>query len=298
VGISRSSPRYRSRRSGDEELRERLRQLAAARWRFRYRRLHGLLRREGEVLNHKRVLPAVQGRRAVRAQETTKRVAREVRLPLEVPSAPDQLWSLDFVSDALAWGRKIRLLTVLDAYPRECWAIEVDTSLSGMRVARVLDRLISERGTMPVEIVLDNGSELTSRALDQWAYERGVRLRFIDPRKPVQNAYIESFAWTTIETVPTARCGTSLRRSSARATSSGWSRPDCNYAWYANGGARQSDRPEVTRPGDDEVEHGQQRLRQLVSPGKRPMTRTRRCTSPRERSRMFVERSRRRRCSG
>jgi putative transposase len=97
------------------------------------------------------------------------------------------------VSDALAWGRKIRALTVVDAYTRECLAIEVDTSLSGLRVARVLDRVISKRGSMPVEIVLDNGPELTSRALDQWAYERGVRLRFIDPGKPVQNAYIESF---------------------------------------------------------------------------------------------------------
>jgi putative transposase len=193
AGISRSGARYRSRRSGDEELRERLRQLAAARRRFGYRRLHVLLRREGEVVNHKRVYRLYREEGLSVRKRRRKRVAREARLPLEAPTAPDQLWSLDFVSDALAWGRKIRALTVVDAYTRECLAIEVDTSLSGMRVARVLDRIISERGAMPFEIVLDNGPELTSRALDQWAYERGVRLRFIEPGKPVQNAYIESF---------------------------------------------------------------------------------------------------------
>ena len=97
------------------------------------------------------------------------------------------------MSDSLAWGRRIRMLTVEDTYTRESLAIEVDTSLPGVRVARVLDGVIAERGVAPVEIVLDNGPELTSRALDQWAYERGVRLRFIEPGKPVQNAFIESF---------------------------------------------------------------------------------------------------------
>ena len=114
-------------------------------------------------------------------------------MPALAPSGPNQCWSLDFMSDALSWGRRIRLLTVEDAYTRESLAIEVDTSLSGVRVARGLDRVIEEGGGMPVEITLDNGPELTSRALDQWAYERGVRLRFIEPGKPVQNAYIESF---------------------------------------------------------------------------------------------------------
>ena len=95
--------------------------------------------------------------------------------------------------DALWWGRKVRMLAIVDTYTREALAIEVDTSIGGQRVARVLDRVISERGTRPEEIVLDNGPELTSRALDQWAYERRVRLRFIQPGKPVQNAFIESF---------------------------------------------------------------------------------------------------------
>lgn len=122
-----------------------------------------------------------------------KRVAAGVRLPAVQAMQPDQMWSLDFVSDALAWGRKLRMLTVVDTYTRESLAIEVDTSLSGVRVARVLDRVITERSALPAEIVMDNGPELTSKALDQWAYDRGVRLRFIAPGKPQQNGFIESF---------------------------------------------------------------------------------------------------------
>lgn len=97
------------------------------------------------------------------------------------------------MSDALFWGRKIRLLTVVDAFTREALGIVVETSLSGVPVARVLNRIINRRGAAPEEIVLDNGPELTNKALDQWAYGRGVRLRFIDPVKLVRNAYIESF---------------------------------------------------------------------------------------------------------
>lgn len=193
VGISRSSARYRRRRSGDQELRERLRQLAGERRRFGYRRLHVMLRREGEQVNHKRVYRLYREEGLTVRKRARKRVSRGERLPSQVPAAPNQCWSLDFVSDGLAWGRKIRLLTVVDAYTRESLAIEVDTSLGGARVARVLDRVIAERGAAPREIRLDNGPELTSRALDQWAYERGVSLRFIEPGKPVQNAYIESF---------------------------------------------------------------------------------------------------------
>lgn len=121
-----------------------------------------------------------------------KRVARE-RCPMPALTGPNQRWALDFVSDALCWGRKIRMLTVVDVFTREALAVEVDTSLSGVRVGRVLDRVIAERGAAPEEITLDNGPELTSRALDQWAYARGVQLRFIQPGKPVQNCFVESF---------------------------------------------------------------------------------------------------------
>jgi putative transposase len=109
-----------------------------------------------------------------------------------VPAGPNVQWSLDFVSDSLANGRQIRMLTVVDTFTRESLAIEVDTSLPGTRVAAVLERLATARG-VPREIVLDNGPELTSAAMDRWASGRGVQLRFIEPGKPVQNAYIESF---------------------------------------------------------------------------------------------------------
>ena len=144
-------------------------------------------------MNHKRVYRLYRDEGLSVRRRGRKRVAREARLPLPAPIGPNELWSLDFVSDALAWGRRIRLLCIIDAFTRESLAIEVDTSLPGQRVARVLDRLIAERGQAPAEIVLDNGPELTSRALDQWAYECGVRLRFIEPGKPIQNAFIESF---------------------------------------------------------------------------------------------------------
>ncbi len=193
MGIRRSSARYQTRRSGDQELRERLRQLAGERRRFGYRRLHVMLRREGEKVNHKRVYRLYREEGLTVRKRARKRVSRAERVPAVVLTALNQCWSLDFVSDWLALGRKVRMLTVVDAYTRESLAIEVDTSLPGARVARVLDRVIAERGAAPVEIRLDNGPELTSRALDQWAYERGVSLRFIEPGKPVQNAYIESF---------------------------------------------------------------------------------------------------------
>lgn len=193
LGVNRSSLRYRSRGRDDGVLRERLRQLAAQRRRFGYRRLCVLLRREGVLVNHKRVYRLYREEGLSVRRTGRKRVAREARLPLFANVRPNQRWCLDFVSDALAWGRRIRLLCVIDAFTREALAIEVDTSLPGTRVVQVLERLVHNQGETPEEIVLDNGPELTSRALDQWAYERGVRLRFIEPGKPVQNAFVESF---------------------------------------------------------------------------------------------------------
>jgi putative transposase len=193
VGIGRSTLRYCAHQRTDESLlRLRLRELAAARPRFGYRRLHVLLQREGVIVNHKRVerLYGEEGL-AVRRQKR-KRVARDGRGRAAVPGRPNQQWGIDFVSDTLAWGRRIRLFTVVDVFTREALAIEVDTSLPGGRVVRVLERLVLERGA-PDEIVLDNGPELAGKALDQWAYERGVWLRFIEPGKPIQNAFVESF---------------------------------------------------------------------------------------------------------
>jgi putative transposase len=187
VGVGRSTVRYRRReRPDDGALRRRLLALAGERPRFGYRRLHALLRREGVGVNHKRI------ERLYRAEALALRRRRRKRAGAPGPVRPNQQWALDFVSDALACGRRIRVLAVVDARTREALAVEVDTSLPGERVARVLDQVAARRG-LPEEVVLDNGPELTGRALDQWAYRRGVGLRFIDPGKPVQNATIESF---------------------------------------------------------------------------------------------------------
>lgn len=193
AGVGRTTVRYRGSPASDEAgLRGRLRELAAERPRFGYRRLHALLRREGIVVNHKRVqrLYAEEGL-AVR-RRTRKRLAREGRGTAPVPTRPGERWGLDFVSDALAGGRRIRLLCVLDLFTREALAIEADVSLPGARVAAVLERLAAARGA-PAELVLDNGPELTGRALDAWAAARRVRLRFIAPGKPSQNGFVESF---------------------------------------------------------------------------------------------------------
>lgn len=190
--LHRSTARYEGHRRSDAAVRRRLRELAAEKRRYGYRRLHVLLLREGMHVNHKRV-ERIYREEGLSVRRRKRKRAAGVRAELwQAAQAPNQRWSLDFVSDALWWGRKLRMLTVVDTYTRESLAIEVDTSLSGARVARVLDRVIAGRG-VPEEIVMDNGPELTSKAIDQWAYERGVRLRFIAPGKPQQNGFCESF---------------------------------------------------------------------------------------------------------
>ena len=192
TGFARSSQRYASRRPARTELRIRLRALAGQRPRWGARRLQILLEREGHVANHKLVerLYHEEGL-AVRRRRAKKLVAIP-RVPLPLPAGVNARWSIDFVSDALGDGRRFRALTIVDDFTRECPAIEVDFSLSGERVVRVLERLAVTRG-LPRAIVLDNGPEFVSHALDQWAHRRGVALQFIEPGKPVQNAYIESF---------------------------------------------------------------------------------------------------------
>jgi putative transposase len=191
--VCRATVRYQARQRDEGDVRQRLRELAALRKRFGYRRLGLLLRREGVMVNHKRVYRLYREEGLSLRRRKRKRLTSEGRGPGELASGPDEVWSLDFVSDATEPGRRLKLLTIVDTFTRESLAVEVDTSISGERMARVLDRVIGDRGAQPQEIVLDNGPEMTSRALDQWAYERGIRLRFIAPGKPVQNCYIESF---------------------------------------------------------------------------------------------------------
>lgn len=192
VGIARSVARYRSRAVEPPGLRERLCALAAERRRYGYRRLWVLLRREEFLVNHKRVYRLYREEGLAVQRRKRKRMCGAGRVPAATPSRNNQRWSMDFVADSLASGRRIRVLTVVDDFTRECLATEVDTSLPGVRVARVLDRVGAQRG-LPETITVDNGPEFAGRALDAWAYQHQVHLHFIQPGKPVQNAYIESF---------------------------------------------------------------------------------------------------------
>ncbi len=179
-------------RQSNDELRQKLRELAMVRRRFGYRRLHALLRREGLAVNHKRVYRLyVQEQLWVRKRNRKRRIAVP-RVPMLAPTDVNQVWSMDFVSDALASGRRFRTLNITDDYSREAPAIEVDTSLGGVRVTRVLDRLKVERG-LPRQIRSDNGPEFIGKAVEQWAYKNNVDWHFIEPGKPIENAYVESF---------------------------------------------------------------------------------------------------------
>jgi putative transposase len=192
IGCCRMTVRYESTRPDDRDLRERMKAIAHERRRFGYRRVHILLKREGYMVNHKKLFRLYREEKlAVRRRGGRKR-AIGTRAPMMIPLAPNERWSLDFVSDQLTDGRRFRILAIVDDCTRECLALVADTSLSGFRVARELDRLIIERGR-PKMIVSDNGSELTSNAILAWADQCRVAWHYIAPGKPMQNAFIESF---------------------------------------------------------------------------------------------------------
>ena len=190
--LGRSTFYYAAHPTDDRSLRHRLRELAASRPRFGYLRLHILLRREGWHVNRKRVyrLYREEGL-GVRAKKRRKR-SSYCRVTPCAPIAPNQRWSMDFVTDTLDDGRRFRTLTVVDVFTRECLALEADFSLPGRRVTVTLDR-VSHSRSLPQLITVDNGSEFISKEMDSWAYRRGVRLDFIRPGRPVENAHIESF---------------------------------------------------------------------------------------------------------
>ena len=193
VGLWRSTQQYRPQPRPDEALlRQRLRELAEHRRRFGAPRLHVLLRREGWAVNHKRTerLYRIEGL-ALRRRKHPKRAAG-VRVTLPRPTRPNERWSMDFLHDRLEDGRRFRVLTMIDDYSRECPALVADTSLPGMRVVEVLDRLAETRG-LPQRITIDHGPEFAGSALEAWAYRRGVQLHFIEPGHPTQNAYVERF---------------------------------------------------------------------------------------------------------
>jgi putative transposase len=188
--MSVSSYRYQSRRS-DEGLRLRLVELAREKPRFGYRRLHVLLRRSGEDVNHKRV-HRVYREAGLSIRRKKRKHCVRIGQPLRVCTAANQEWALDFVHDAVESGRAIRVLSVVDAYTRECLALEVDTSFASRRVTRVLERIVAERGA-PQAIRCDNGPELTCRHFLAWCIDRKIELVHIQPGRPMQNGRVESF---------------------------------------------------------------------------------------------------------
>jgi putative transposase len=198
IGMNRGSWRYQRKERNEAALRARLRELAGERPRFGYRRLYRMLRREKEngrakwVVNHKRVYRLYREEGLAMGRRKGKRFRAEARVPLVLPTRANQMWTMDFTRDSLASGRKFRTLNLMDGYTREALWIEVDTSLPGLRVVQVLEKVAEERG-LPEAIQVDNGPEFISRVVDQWAYAHGVALHFIEPGKPVQNAFIESF---------------------------------------------------------------------------------------------------------
>jgi transposase InsO family protein len=192
IAADRKMVRYRSRRPADTELRSRLRELANQRRRFGYRRLFILLRREGEPSGINRIYRLYREEGLMVRKRGGRRKALGTRAPILVEARLNARWSLDFVHDQLANGRRFRILNIVDDVTRECLGAVPDVSISGARVARELSAIVARRGK-PGMIISDNGTELTSNAILAWSAETGIEWHYIAPGKPMQNGYIESF---------------------------------------------------------------------------------------------------------
>ena len=192
IGLNRNTLRHEPKQDKDGDLRRRMKELAEQRRRFGCRRLHVLLKREGLVDNHKRSERIYRQEKLALRIRRRKKLASQGRIEISKAGRANELWAMDFLHDVLYNGRKLRFLPIIDTYTKECFRIEVDTSIGGKRVCTVLSQIAAVRG-LPENIVVDNGPEFISNALDAWAYERGVKLHFIRPGKPVDNAYMESF---------------------------------------------------------------------------------------------------------
>jgi putative transposase len=192
VGLARSVQQYHPVVRNDAEVVARLRTLASENRRYGCPRLHAMLRREGLVVNHKRTWRLYRAEGLQVRTKKRRKLPRRDRIAPQVPERPNERWSLDFMSDQLADYRRFRILNIVDDHSKFCPGQIVDLSISGARLARHLDE-IAEAHRLPEEIVLDNGPEGTSRAMFDWSERTGVRLRFIEPGKPVQNAFVESF---------------------------------------------------------------------------------------------------------
>lgn len=190
IGLPASTFRYQPKEN-DETLRAQLIEVAQERPRFGYRRLHVLLQRDGVEVNHKRVWRIYQEAGLAVKRKKRKRLVREGRA-LQAATAANEEWALDFITDALATGRSVRMLSVVDTYTRECVALVADTSFASRRVTRVLEQAMRQRG-WPRRVKCDNGPELTSRHFLAWCIENRIELFHIQPGKPTQNGHVESF---------------------------------------------------------------------------------------------------------
>jgi putative transposase len=192
LNVDRSTVRYQSRGADDGELRDTIKRVSKERRRFGYRRIHVMVRREGFEVNHKKLRRIYREEKLQVRRRGGRKRALGTRKPMVMPGGPNQRWSLDFVSDAFTDGRRFRILAIVDDHTRENLALIADTSLSGLRVTRELDRIITEHGR-PGTIVSDNGTEFTSMAILRWVQKTGIDWHYIAPGKPTQNAFIESF---------------------------------------------------------------------------------------------------------
>lgn len=190
VGLSRTAYRYQARPREESALRERLKTLAAEHSRYGYLMLHGLLKAEGLVTNKKRTW-RLYTEEGLQVRTKKRKKLTRPRLPMAVPEAPNQRWSMEFVSDQLSDGRRFRVLNVVDDFSREVVGQLTSVSISGLHVARFLNQLAEERG-LPRLLICDNGPEFTSKAMFFWAKEQRTKLGFIQPGKPTQNAFVES----------------------------------------------------------------------------------------------------------
>lgn len=194
IGLWRSTQRYKCLNPGkDDALKKRMRSIVKANPKWGCPAVHDVLKREGLVINKKRT-ERVYYREEMLSLRRRKRRRKAAHIRLVIPkiTRPNECWAMDFVHDSLWNGRKIRILNVIDVFTKEALKIEIDTSISGEHVTRVLDRIAEQRG-LPNFITTDNGPEFRSIAMDRWAYKNQVKMDFIRPGKPVDNCYVESF---------------------------------------------------------------------------------------------------------
>jgi putative transposase len=192
VELDRNTLRYRRRRQDDSGLRTRIREIAATKRRYGWPRIYVRLRREGWMVNHKKIERIYREEGLSLRRRARKKATAVARVALPLPRQPGFCYAMDFVHDRLANGRRCKCFTMTDLCSKEVPVIEGDASIGGERVCRILDRLFAGR-PWPETLILDNGPEFAGTALDAWAEQHGVKLHFIQPGKPVQNAFIESF---------------------------------------------------------------------------------------------------------